>query len=105
MGQFYIDRETSYITNIFRQTDPKIALCTKNTIGNLLTHKKTPPLIYTHNLEHTNFPAPIATKLMSDRPVGDSPRDTKNTKPPSETITKPKTSQNTLMKKAILSAL
>jgi len=35
----YIDKETSYITNIFRRTDLKIALRTKNTIGNLLTHK------------------------------------------------------------------
>jgi hypothetical protein len=33
----YIGKETSYITNIFRQTDLKIALHTKNTIGNLLT--------------------------------------------------------------------
>jgi len=35
----YVGKETSYITNIFRQTALKIAFRTKNTIGNLLTHK------------------------------------------------------------------
>jgi len=53
----------------------------------------------------TGHQLPIATKLTSDRLVDDSPRDTKNTKPPSETITKPTASQNTLMKRAIPSAL
>ena len=42
---------------------------------------------------------------MLDRLVDDSPRDTLNTKLPSETITKPTALQNTLMKKAIPSAL
>jgi hypothetical protein len=32
-----IGKETSYITNIFRQRDPKIAHPTKNTTGKLLT--------------------------------------------------------------------
>jgi hypothetical protein len=35
----YIGKETSYITNIFRHTELKIALRTKNTIGKLLTPK------------------------------------------------------------------
>jgi hypothetical protein len=35
----YITKETSYITNIFRRTNLKIALRTRNTIGKLLTHK------------------------------------------------------------------
>jgi hypothetical protein len=35
----YISKETSDITNIFRRTDLKIALHTRNTTGNLLTHK------------------------------------------------------------------
>jgi len=35
----YVGKETSYITNVFRQTDLKIAFRTKNTIGKLLTHK------------------------------------------------------------------
>jgi hypothetical protein len=38
----YVGKETSYITNIFRQTDLKIAFRTKNNIGNLLTHKNSP---------------------------------------------------------------
>jgi len=42
----YIGRETSYITNIFRQTDLNNSLRTKNTIGNLLTHKNPTPDIY-----------------------------------------------------------
>jgi hypothetical protein len=39
----YVGKETTYITNIFRQTELKIALRTTNTIGNLLSHKNTPP--------------------------------------------------------------
>jgi hypothetical protein len=35
----YVGKETSYITNIFKHTDLKIAFRTKNTIENLLTHK------------------------------------------------------------------
>ena len=38
----YTGRETSYITNVFRHTDLKIALRTKNTIENLLTHQNPP---------------------------------------------------------------
>jgi transposase-like protein len=39
-GSFtYVGKETSYITNIFRWTDLKIAFHSKNTIGNRLTHK------------------------------------------------------------------
>jgi len=45
----YIGRETSYITNIFRETDLKIALCTKDTIGNLLTHKNPTRDIYSQS--------------------------------------------------------
>ena len=36
----YVGKETSYITNIFRQTDLRIAFRTNNTIGNLLTQNK-----------------------------------------------------------------
>ena len=39
----YTGKETSYITNIFRQTDLRIAFRTNNTIGNLLTKNKPPP--------------------------------------------------------------
>jgi hypothetical protein len=35
----HVGKETSYITNIFKQTDLKIAFRTENNIGNLLTHK------------------------------------------------------------------
>jgi hypothetical protein len=35
----FVSKETSYITNIMKKTDPKIAFRTKNTIENLLTHK------------------------------------------------------------------
>jgi hypothetical protein len=54
----YVGKETSYITNIFRQTDLKIAFRTKTTIGKLLTHKNSlDRQTYIHYLEHTNFPA------------------------------------------------
>jgi hypothetical protein len=36
----YIGRETTFITNIFRQTNVKIAFRTNNTIGNRLMHKQ-----------------------------------------------------------------
>jgi len=39
----YISKETSYITNIFRSTDIKIAFRTTNTIGNLLTYSNPAP--------------------------------------------------------------
>jgi len=45
----YIGRETSCITNVLRQTDIKIAFYTKNTIGNLLTHKNPTPDIYSQS--------------------------------------------------------
>jgi len=35
--------ETSYITNLFRRTELKIAFCTTSTIGNLLSHKNPTP--------------------------------------------------------------
>jgi hypothetical protein len=36
----YIGRETTYITNIFKHSDIKIAYCTNNTIHNHLTYDK-----------------------------------------------------------------
>jgi hypothetical protein len=39
----YVGKETFYITNILRQTDLRIAFCTNNTIGRLLTQNKPPP--------------------------------------------------------------
>jgi len=48
----YIGREISYITNIFRQTGLKIAHRTKNTIGNLLTHKNPTCDIYSQSGAH-----------------------------------------------------
>ena len=39
----YVGKETSYITNVFRQTDLKIAFRTNHTIGNLLRHKNLIP--------------------------------------------------------------
>jgi hypothetical protein len=39
----YTGKETSYITNIFRQTDLQIVFRTNNTIGYLLTNNKPPP--------------------------------------------------------------
>ena len=39
----YIGKETSYITNLFRKTQLKIAFRTTNTIGNLLSHKNPNP--------------------------------------------------------------
>ena len=53
-----VGKETSYITNVFRQTDLKIAFHTKNTIGKLLTHKNSlDRQTYIRYLEHTNFGA------------------------------------------------
>ena len=45
----YTGRETSYITNVFRQTDLKIGLRTKNTTENLLTHQNPPSDIYSQS--------------------------------------------------------
>jgi hypothetical protein len=42
----YIGKETSFITNIFKKADIKIAFRTRNTIGNLLTPKRQNPDIY-----------------------------------------------------------
>jgi len=39
----YAGRETTYITNLFKKTNLKIAFRTTNTIGNLLTHRHTQP--------------------------------------------------------------
>jgi hypothetical protein len=39
----FVGKETSYITNVFRQTDLKIAFCANNTIENLLTHIRPTP--------------------------------------------------------------
>jgi len=39
----YVGKETSYITNFFRKTELKIAFCTTNTTGNLLSHKNPTP--------------------------------------------------------------
>jgi hypothetical protein len=38
----YVDKEMSYITNVFRRIDLKIAFQTNHTTGNLLRHKPTP---------------------------------------------------------------
>jgi hypothetical protein len=48
-----IGKETSYITNIFRWTDLKIVLRTKNSIGKLLT-PQTPPRTHTLYQVHRN---------------------------------------------------
>ena len=39
----YVGKETSYITNLFRKTELKIAFRTTNTTGNLLSHKNPNP--------------------------------------------------------------
>jgi len=39
----YVGKETSYITNLFRKTELKIAVRTTNTIGNLLSQKEPHP--------------------------------------------------------------
>jgi len=38
-----IERETSYITNLFKKTKLNVAFRTKNTIGNLLAHRHPAP--------------------------------------------------------------
>jgi len=43
----YIDKETTYITNLFKKTDLKIALRTHNTIQKRLMQKHITPDIYT----------------------------------------------------------
>jgi len=45
----YIGKETSYITNIFRQTDLKMAFRTNNTLGNLLANKHRQRDTYSHS--------------------------------------------------------
>jgi len=39
----HVDRETSYITNLFKNTELNMAFCIKNTIGNLLAHRHPAP--------------------------------------------------------------
>jgi hypothetical protein len=39
----YVGKEASYITNVFRKTELKIAFRTTNTIGTLLSHKNPNP--------------------------------------------------------------
>ena len=96
----YIGRETSYITHFFRQTDLKIALRTKNTIGNLLTHENPTRDIYSQSGAY-KLSCSNCNKAYIGQTGYDSPRDTENTKPASKTITKPTASQNALMKRAI----
>ena len=45
----YIGRETTYITNLFKKTDLKIAFRTTNTIDKLLTHRHTLPDKYSRS--------------------------------------------------------
>jgi len=93
----YVGKETSYITNIFRQTDLKVAFRTKSTIGNLLTHKNSlDRQTSIHNLEHTNFPSLTAIRLTSGKLI-DHFNEIQRHKLPSVTITKHTALQNTSM--------
>ena len=49
----YIGKETTFITNLFRKTDLKIALGTNNTIRSLLMHKQQAPDRYTQSWVYT----------------------------------------------------
>jgi hypothetical protein len=40
----YVGKETTYITNIFKRSEPKIAFRTTHTLGNMLTHRNHPPV-------------------------------------------------------------
>jgi hypothetical protein len=72
----YIGRETTFITNIFKQTNIKIAFRT-NIIGNELMHKQDNRQIHTlrniqptntHSQEYTNSHALYVTKRMWVKP-------------------------------------
>jgi len=52
----YVGKETSYITNIFRQTDLRINFRTNNTIGNLLTKQTAPWEIFIIRNVQTHLP-------------------------------------------------
>jgi hypothetical protein len=39
----YVDQETTYITNIFKKSELKIAFRTTHTLGNMLNHRNNPP--------------------------------------------------------------
>jgi hypothetical protein len=43
----YVGKETTFITNLFRKTDLKIALRANNTIQSLLMHRQQTPDKYT----------------------------------------------------------
>ena len=45
----YTGKETNFITNLFRETNLKIAFRTSNTTQSLLKHKQQPPDIYTQS--------------------------------------------------------
>jgi len=49
----YIGKETSYITNVFRRKDLRIAYRTNNTTKNLLMQKSPAPIDF-HDLVYTN---------------------------------------------------
>jgi hypothetical protein len=67
------------------------------TLSETYVPPKTPTLIYIHYQEHTNSPAPIATRLTSEKLVDSSGQDIKNTQPPSVKTTMPTASPDTLM--------
>jgi len=64
----FTGRETTFITNIFRRINIKIAFRTNNNIVNRLIHKQQKPT-NAHYQEYTDLYAPYVTKLMWAKPV------------------------------------
>jgi hypothetical protein len=66
----YTGKETTYITNLFKRTNIKIAFRSNNTICSQLTKKKKPIWINTQSSEFINSHAQTAIKRMWVKPGG-----------------------------------
>ena len=93
----YAGRETSYITNLFKKTELNVALCNKNTIGNLLVHRYPAPGKFSLSGVY-KLPCPDCNRAYIGL-GGSSPPDSKNTKKPSEATVILPASRNTVTRK------
>ena len=92
----YTGKETTYITNIFKQTDIKIAFRTNNTLDRLLSIKEPAPDKYVQ--AYTDSHAKNATKHRWAKPDGASTHAIKNTNKLSKTTATHPTLPSTSMK-------
>ena len=94
----YGGREMTFITNLFKKTDLKIALRSNNTIQGLLVHNKQITDKTDKYRQCTNWPTRTATRHMWDKLAEIFWRDLTNTKPHSRQMATLQTLQNTSSK-------